>query len=218
MRCAIYARVSKERCNECSKTRELCQCPEFRGQDTDNQISQLKAFATSQQWDVVDEYIDHVSAGGTVEREQFNLMMEGASRRRFDVVLFWALDRFSREGVRATLNHLTRLDHYGVGWRSFSEQYLDSTGMFKDAVIAILAAIARQERIRISERTKAGLATARRKGKILGRPRVTVDLKRARMLRAEGYSIQETANRMGLKKSVVHKYLIAAERAGETTA
>jgi hypothetical protein len=39
----------------------------------------------------------------------------------------------------------------GVNWRSFTGEYLDSTGLFKDAVIAILAVIAKQERVRRSE-------------------------------------------------------------------
>jgi DNA invertase Pin-like site-specific DNA recombinase len=67
-----------------------------------------------------------------------------ASRRQFDAVLFWALDRFSREGVFETLQHLQRLTSYGVGFRSFTEQYFDSCGMFRDAVIGILAAVARR--------------------------------------------------------------------------
>lgn len=53
------------------------------------------------------------------------------SQRKFDVVLFWSLDRFSREGVRETLKHLERLTRYGVNYRSFAEQYLDSCGLFK---------------------------------------------------------------------------------------
>jgi DNA invertase Pin-like site-specific DNA recombinase len=71
--------------------------------------------------------------------------------------LFWKLDRFSREGVRKTLFYLTQLDGWKVGWRSFQEQWFDSCGPFKDAVISIMATLAEQERITISERTKAGL-------------------------------------------------------------
>lgn len=82
--------------------------------------------------------------------------------RRFDLVLFWSLDRLSREGVSATLNHLERLTASGVEWRSFTEEYLDSTGLFKDAVIAILAVIAKQERIRRSERASVAIAKLRR--------------------------------------------------------
>src|SRR5262245_56344429 len=80
--------------------------------------------------------------------------MEAASRREFDLVLFWSLDRFSREGVLETLQYLRTLTSYGVGWKSFTEQYLDSCGIFRDAVLSILATIAKQERIRLSERNR----------------------------------------------------------------
>ena len=82
-----------------------------------------------------------------------------ADGREFDVLLFWSLDRLSREGTVETLNHLQRLTSYGVHWRSFTEQYLDSTGIFREAVIGIHAAVAKQERVRISERV--GRASAR---------------------------------------------------------
>jgi hypothetical protein len=74
------------------------------------------------------------------------------SRKEFDVVLFWSLDRFSREGVLATLQHLKTLSAHGVEWLSFREEYLRSIGPFKDAVLGILAAIGEQERMRLSER------------------------------------------------------------------
>ena len=57
---------------------------------------------------------------------------------KFDLVLFWALDRFSREGVLETLQYLERLNSYGVAWRSYTEQYLDSAGVFKDAIVSII--------------------------------------------------------------------------------
>ena len=76
------------------------------------------------------------------------------------MVLFWALDRFSREGTLATLQHLQKLSRYGVDWRSYQESYLDSCGPFKDVVISLMATLAKQERLRISERTKAGLQRA----------------------------------------------------------
>jgi len=73
------------------------------------------------------------------------------------------------------LQHLNRLSSYGVGFRSFTEPYLDSCGIFKDAVIAILGTIAKQERVRISERVRAGLDRAKsqgtKSGKPIGRPR-----------------------------------------------
>jgi len=145
MKAAIYARVSTSK------------------QDNENQLAQLRQFAATQGWTIVAEYCDEVT-GSTSDRPQFKVMFAAASRHQFDRVLFWALDRLSREGVLETLTHLQRLTSYGVAWRSYTEQYLDSTGIFRDAVISILAVIAKQERVRRSERTRAGLEKARSKG------------------------------------------------------
>ena len=153
MRVTIYARVSTK----------------DGRQDTENQLRQLRTFAETQNWTVVHEYIDHAS-GKRPDRVEFQKMFEAASRREFDILLFWSLDRLSREGTVETLNHLQRLTGYGVNYRSFTEQYLDSTGIFKEAVIGILAAVAKQERVRLSERTIAGLQRAKAQGRVGGRP------------------------------------------------
>jgi DNA invertase Pin-like site-specific DNA recombinase len=151
MKIALYLRVSTDK------------------QETENQAIQLREFAGKQGWQVVREYTDYES-GAKAERTQFKQMFDDASRRKFDLVLFWALDRLSREGVYQTLQHLNRLESYGVGFRSFTEPYFDSCGVFKDAVIAIMATLAKQERIKRSERTKARLARVRAAGKRLRRP------------------------------------------------
>ncbi len=114
-------------------------------QDTENQLIALREYCAKQGWAIVQEYVDH-ETGGTSKRPRFQEMFADARARRFDLVLFWALDRFSLEGVTATLNHLERLTSAGVNWRSYTEEYLDSCGAFRDAVLAILAVIAKQER------------------------------------------------------------------------
>ena len=86
---------------------------------------------------------------------------EDAHQRKFEVLVFWALDRFSRQGTRTTINYLHELESYGVGFVSYTERYLDSTGIFRDALIGLLAALANQERIRLSDRVKPGMARAR---------------------------------------------------------
>lgn len=186
MRTGIYARVSTK----------------DGRQDTENQLRQLRAFAETQRWIVVHEYVDRTS-GKHSEREQFQEMFAAASRREFDCLLFWSLDRFSREGTVETLNHLQRLTGYGVNYRSFTEQYLDSTGIFKEAVIGILAAVAKQERVRLSERTIAGLQRAKAQGRVRGRPKAEdADPKlvtKIALLRAQGQSIRAIATI--LKKS-----------------
>jgi DNA invertase Pin-like site-specific DNA recombinase len=192
MRIAIYSRVSTST------------------QDTANQLVQLRAFAATQDWMVVREYVD-VASGKNGDRQQFKALFAAASRREFDSVLFWSLDRFSREGVFETLQYLQRLTGYGVGYRSFTEQYLDSCGMFRDAVISILAVIAKQERVRLSERTLAGLATARAQGRVGGRPRVTCDERRLLNLRTSGKSLAGIAQELKLSKSTVARLLAEAQ-------
>lgn len=181
MRTAIYLRVSTDK------------------QETENQAIQLREFAAKQGWTIVREYCDYES-GSKSDRAEFQQMFADASRRRFDMVLFWALDRLSREGVLKTLQYLNQLTGYGVGWRSFTQQYLDSTGMFRDAIIGILAALAQQERVQRAERTKAGLARVRAAGKRLGRPaRLNGEHHAAvRGLRAAGVSYRAIARQLGI--------------------
>src|SRR5271165_2664066 len=125
-------------------------------------------------------------------------MFRDAAHRRFDLLLFWSLDRFTREGVLETLTHLNRLTGAGVGYRSLSEQYFDSCGIFKDAVISILATIAKQERVRLSERVKAGQSRARLQGKRIGRPKAEVNVSELANLRSQGLTFQEIADRTGI--------------------
>jgi DNA invertase Pin-like site-specific DNA recombinase len=176
-------------------------------QDATNQSLQLIEYCQRQDWEYV-EYIGRMS-GTRADREQFQRMFEDARVKQFDLVLFWALDRFSREGTLKTLEYLQRLNSYGVGWRSFTEQYLDSTGMFRDAVIAILATIAKQEHARLSERVVAGLRRAQREGKTLGRKRIIVDRERIRAMHASGDSVRVIATKVGVSKSLVANILQA---------
>ena len=153
MTCAIYARVSTS----------------DKGQNPENQLQELRRFAATQGWAVVEEFVDHES-GGSSERAGFNAMLSLASRHGFDVLLFWSLDRLSREGALKTLETLNKLSTGRVAYRSFTEPYLDSAGVFSEAIIAIVAILAKQERVRMQERVTAGLRRARAEGKRLGCP------------------------------------------------
>jgi DNA invertase Pin-like site-specific DNA recombinase len=168
-------------------------------QDTENQRLQLQRFRGAQGWEIVREYLDQES-GGKSERAQFQAMMRDASTRRWDLLLFWALDRFTREGTLATLKYLELLESYGVRWRSFTEPWLDSAGPFRDVVISLIATLAKQERIRLGERVKAGLErvklTGTRSGKPVGRPKAIFDRGRAAELRAQGWSWGRIAREM----------------------
>lgn len=190
MRIALYGRVSKD----------------DGKQDTENQLHELREFCKRSGWQIEHEYVDKAS-GKTADRPHFKRLFDDAGKRKFDLVLFWALDRFSREGTLETLQHLQKLSAWGVEWRSYQESYLDSCGPFKDVVISLMATLAKQERLRISERTKAGLQRARRAGKTLGRPRVEVDVKRLRALQEQGYSLRQIAAKTRLSLSTVVRAL-----------
>jgi DNA invertase Pin-like site-specific DNA recombinase len=193
MKIAIYARVSTK----------------DKGQDTENQLAQLREFAAKQGWTIFREYVDR-ETGTRSDREQFQAMFADASKRKFDLLLFWSLDRLSREGVLETLQHLNRLTSSGIGYKSFTEQYFDSCGIFKDAVISILATIAKQERVRLSERTKAGLAIARAKGRQIGRPRLNVQLAEVARLKASGLSLRAIGRELGVSEGSVRRFVAVA--------
>jgi len=186
MKVAIYARVSTD----------------DKGQDPLNQLLELREFATRQGWTVVREYVDEATAKNG-ERTGFKQMWADVAKHRFDLLLFWSLDRLTREGTRKTLNYLSRLTDNGVKYKSYTEQYIDSLGVFGEAIIGVLAAVAAQERIRISERTKAGLARTRAQGTRLGRPVKKVDIRKARKLRGAGMSLREIARRLRVSPALV---------------
>jgi DNA invertase Pin-like site-specific DNA recombinase len=189
MNIGIYCRVSTDK------------------QENGNQLDQLRDFAAKQGWPITLEFVDTVSGSGKLKRPQFEKMMLAASQRQFDLLLFWKLDRLSREGVRKTLKYLEQLDSWGVAWRSFTEPYLDSCGVMRDVVISIMATLAQQERISISERTKAGLQRAVKQGKTLGRREVAVDVYRARQLQREGLGLRPVAKRLGCSVNTLQRAL-----------
>jgi DNA invertase Pin-like site-specific DNA recombinase len=192
MRIAILSRVSTSK------------------QDHENQLIQLRDFADKNAWEIVATYTDTVTGSGKKAREQFDQMMRDASQKRFDLVLFWKLDRFSREGVRKTLRHLQQLDDWGVGWRSFQEPFFDSCGMMRDVVISIMATLAEQERITISERTKAGLPRTRKAGTRLGRRPAQVDMALVEKRRAGGESLRGIARSLQVSPALLIKRRKAA--------
>jgi DNA invertase Pin-like site-specific DNA recombinase len=189
-RCAIYARVS---------TRDR--------QEVENQLSQLRRYAKAQRWQA-QEYIDRESAGNA-DRDQFQAIFRAASRREFDVVLVWALDRFSREGVFQTFAHLEKLRSYGVAFESLTETDFRTTGPTGELLTAIYAWIAKQERLRIGERVNAGIARARehgtRSGNSIGRPRAVFDRLQLIELRNAGRSWRQIAKELSISTATVRR-------------
>lgn len=184
-------------------------------QDPENQAVQMRErvakAAEDKSWKLIHEYVDEETAGGKRERPQFLQLLADAKAGKFDVVVFWSLDRFSREGVLETLNYLEELKKCGVQWLSHTEEYLTSMGPFADGVIAILACVAKQERIRLSERVKAALDRARRPveegglgKKIGGRPK-NVDWDAFQRACQVGFSTHELQKMFGLSANWIRQ-------------
>lgn len=177
-------------------------------QDPENQVRQMKDYLSRRKedgWQLAAEYVDYVS-GGTDDRPQFKQLFTDLRQKKFDLVFFWSLDRFSREGTLKTLELLRQLTDSGVSYFSFTEQYLDSCGPFKDAVISILACIAKQERIRMSERVRAGLARRKAAGKQIGGRWKKVDVDYFIRACKVGYSTNELARLFEMSKPTVIDY------------
>jgi len=159
LKVALYARVSKD---EASSTGAL--------QDPENQLQPMREFCKAMNWEIKKEFIDRAS-GGTANRPEFQNMLAEVRQRHFDLILVWALDRFSREGMRNTLSYIKQLKEYKTGLRSMQESWLDTSQEgVGELLIAIFAWVAAEEKRRISERTKAGLAKLKAQGVKLGRP------------------------------------------------
>ena len=162
MKIAIYARVSLDEKDKDSR----------QFQDPENQLKPLREFCSSMGYEVIEEYIDKMS-GANPARPNFRRMMNDAMLRRFSGIVIWKLDRFSREGIINTMSYIKKLKDRGIWLRSMTESWLDTSQEgITDIVLAIMSWAAAEERKKISERTKAGIARRRAIGQWKGgRPR-----------------------------------------------
>ena len=214
MRVAIYARVSTNAKNGDEDNRR-------HRQDTDNQLLQLRAWCAHAGHVIEREYVERVSGGkGKDKRPEFARMLDDAHKRQFDVVLCWALDRFSREGMVPTIGHLQRLAAAGVGFHSYTEPMLSTDNeMIRDIVLAVMASLAKQERLRHVERIHAGIARARIKGTESGKPigRPWLDKRKDAAVRAElgrGTGILKTAKICGVGTGTAQRIKREIDRRG----
>jgi len=151
-RVAIYARVSTSNMS----------------QDTTMQTRELREYCDRRGWHLTGEYVDIGVSGSKDKRPQLDRMLVDAHRRRFDVILVWKLDRFSRS-LRNLVNSLAELDTLGVDFVSLRDN-LDFSTTSGRLMFQIIGAMAEFERALIQERVRAGMRNARAKGRRIGRP------------------------------------------------
>jgi DNA invertase Pin-like site-specific DNA recombinase len=156
MRVGVYARTSTS----------------DKDQNLDTQLLPLREFVKAQGWQVYREYSDQVSAADIVHRTSWRELVTDASKRHFDLIPVWRMDRAFRSVLDAATT-LERLKAWRVGLRSYSEPWLDTTSPFGEVLYYITVAYAQLERAIIRERVKAGMDRARKQGHRICRPRVT---------------------------------------------
>jgi DNA invertase Pin-like site-specific DNA recombinase len=156
-------------------------------------------------WVVAGEYVDLGVSGAKDRRPQLDAMLRDGHRGKHKVWAVWKLDRLARS-VRHLVLLADELRALGIDLVSV-EDTIDTTTPSGRFVFHVLGAVAELERELIRERTIAGLASAKRRGVRLGRPRARFDLDKAAKLRAEGLSFDRVAAVLGVSTGTIHAAL-----------
>jgi DNA invertase Pin-like site-specific DNA recombinase len=187
---ALYARVSTD------------------GQSTENQLRELRAAIARHGWTIVAEYVDRGFSGakGRKDRPRFDALLYGVARKEFDMIAAWSVDRLGRslQDLVGFLGDLQskKIDLY------LHQQALDTSTPSGKAMYQMLGVFAEFERTIIQERVKAGLARARAKGTILGRPKTSAKVEaKIRHLAALGMGKGKIARTLGIGVSVTQRVL-----------
>ena len=158
-------------------------------------------------WALVDTYLDHGVSGTRDRRPELDRLLADARRGRFDILLVWRSDRLFRS-LKHMVNVLDELAALGIAFVSATEVF-DTTTPQGRLLLHLVSAFSEFERGVLVERTKAGIEAARRRGAKLGRPRVLVDVVRAKHLLSTGKSLRQTAKMLGCGATTVHRALTA---------
>jgi DNA invertase Pin-like site-specific DNA recombinase len=187
-RAAIYVRVSTDR------------------QTVENQLRELRQIAERRGWEVVKEYDDAGISGSKARNDRPGLdeMLKDAQRRRFDVVMAWAIDRLGRSLIDL-LGTIQQLETCGVDLY-LDQQAIDTTTPTGRLMFQIAGAFAEFERSMIRQRIRAGLRRAVEAGKQLGRPKIDPALeKRIQSQLRAGKGMLAIAKALGVGTSTVQR-------------
>jgi len=174
-------------------------------QTSAQQLPVLRDFCAQAGYTIFDVFIDEGESAMKSNRPEYLRLLEGARKRKFNTILVYKLDRFSRS-LKELVNTMALLKEYGVDFISYSEKDFDSTTATGQLMFHIVSAFAQFERDMISERTKLKLNHLKSMGVKLGRPQ-TVCFDRISVLRAAGLSLAQIGRELGCDKSSVSKLL-----------
>jgi len=158
-----------------------------------------------------------VATGTKSDRPQWNECLKDL--RPGDTLIVWKIDRLGRN-LRDLIDIVTSLQKRGVGVRSLTNGIVDTTTAHGALVFGVFALMAEYEAALIRERTQAGLAAARARGRTGGRkPKMTSALidKAQRMYDARQFTMAEIAASCGVTPMTVYRNIHTAQRAAPTT-
>lgn len=173
-------------------------------QTTENQEHELRQWAERLGVEIVAVYADTMN-GARSDRVALAAVLSAAHRREFDVLLVWALDRVSREGIGRMVGYVEQLRAAGIRVLSHQEPWLDTGGPVGELVLAIFAWIAKQKRERIGERVRAGQTRARAQGVHIGRRPRLVDVEEVRRRRLAGQGWRRIAKALKVPMTTLRR-------------
>jgi DNA invertase Pin-like site-specific DNA recombinase len=175
-------------------------------QTTANQERELRDIAGRMGCEIVKVYKDHGISGakGRAGRPAFDAMCRDATKRQFDMVMAWSVDRLGRS-LQDLVSFLGELHSLKIDL-FLRQQGLDTTTPAGKAMFQMMGVFAEFERAIIQERVRAGLARARSEGQRLGRPRIALDVEK-RILESlkAGQSVRGVAAKFGVNPSTVQR-------------
>jgi DNA invertase Pin-like site-specific DNA recombinase len=178
-----------------------------KDQHCSQQLQEIRAYVEARGWEVAGEFVDRGLSGAKNSRPAMNRLMDAARRRQIDAVICSKMDRWGRS-MPHFVSTVQELRGLGVRFIAVSQGIdTDESNPAARLMLNMLAAFSEFERELIVERTLAGLARARRHGRVGGRPRVVCDRSKIERLHEEGKTLVEIADRVGISKSSVHRLL-----------
>ena len=181
-------------------------------QDCSQQLQQLREYAAARGWQIEGEYVDNGHSGSKDTRPAMNRILAAARARRIDAILVWKMDRWGRS-MPHFIASLQELSSLGVRFIATTQGIdTDESNPASKLMLNLLVAFSEFERELIVERTRAGLARARRAGRIGGRPRLVVNRGEIARLDEEGLTMREIAEEMGISAASVCRMLKANRR------
>ncbi|MBN2015913.1 recombinase family protein [Candidatus Dojkabacteria bacterium] len=150
-------------------------------------------------------YVEQAS-GSRTSRPELDKALD--TLREGDTIVVWRLDRLGRS-LKHLIELITELEQRKIGFKSISEA-IDTTTSGGKLVFHIFGALAEFERNLIRERTQAGLAAARARGRKGGRPPALDDKKKAvaiKLYKEKEHTIQEICSMMGISKPTLYSYI-----------